>query len=172
MSNKLFTLDVKLDPFDEDVLQEGAQDFSIVDGAAYANGKYAGKVNLWDYIKNFDRPNHMRRTDFNRFDVDVYGEADCSLVAEDVPKKPYDYECDFVVYPAMLPDTEYLCSLKLNNDHYDVIFDGNKIGELWDRKNRGVIEKVQKMIMRNWRTVAMVHPARGNLVLYVRIVKV
>lgn len=169
---KLFTLEVMLDPYDDDVLMEGAQDLTLThDGFAYANGKYAGKVNLWDYIKNFDRPHDMIRKDYNRFEVEVRGEADRSLAADPVAKRSNDYECDFVCYPAMLPNTEYLCSLELKDDHYDVIYDGTVIGELRDPKNRGVIDKVAKMLSHNWRTTAMVHPTRGKLALYVCIVK-
>jgi len=172
MPEKLFTLEVALDPFDEDNMQERCEDMTIThDGFVYANGKYAGKVNVWDYITNFDHPRNLHRTDFNRFTVEVRGTADRSLEAEPVAKRPYDYKCDFTCYPAMLPNVEYLCSLELQDDHYDVIYAGNKIGELRDKKHRGVIEKVGKMLSYGWRTVAMVYPTRCNIDLYVRIVK-
>ena len=74
--------------------------------------------------------------------------------------------------PKMLPHREYLCSLSLQEDHFDVLLGQDKIGEIWDKKNRGTIEKINKMISRGWRTTAELGFSHSKPALVVNIVKV
>ena len=169
----LFTIEVSLDPYNSDVLGIGSKELQIKsDGTAINCGKPAGRIPIWNYIKQFDTPRSMSRIDFNRFMIDVHGEADRTLIAEPVARKPYSYECVLTAYPNMIPNQEYLCSLVLNGDLIDVIVGGVKIGELIDKKKRGTIEKVEKMLGNGWRTTAMIYPSRGKLTLWVNILKV
>lgn len=170
----LFSIEIELYPYSEDVLQEGHQDVTVMfNGSVYTGGKYAGEIPCWDYISQFDKPKSMKRIAFNRFQMDVCGEADQTLIAEPVAKRPYSY--DAVVTssaPKMLPHREYICSLSLQGDHFDVLLGADKIGEIWDKKNRGTIEKVNKMLSRGWRTTAELGVSYIWLALVVNIVKV
>ena len=170
----LFSIEIELDPYSEDVLQEGHQDVTVrFDGSVYTGGKYAGEIPCWDYISQFDKPKSMKRIAFNRFMMVVCGEADQALIAEPVAKRPYSY--DAVVTssaPKMLPHREYLCSLSLQEDHFDVLLGADKIGEIWDKKNRGTIEKINKMLSHGWRTTAELGFSHSKPALVVNIVKV
>lgn len=81
----LFSIEIELDPYSENVLQEGHQDVTVrFDGSVYTGGKYAGEIPCWNYITQFDKPKSMKRIAFNRFTMDVRGEADQTLIAEPV----------------------------------------------------------------------------------------
>ena len=169
----LFSIEIELDPYSENVLQEGHQDVTVrFDGSVYTGGKYAGEIPCWDYISQFDKPKSMKRIAFNRFTMVVCGEADQALIAEPVAKRPYSYDATVTSTPAMLPHREYLCSLSLQEDHFDVLLGQDKIGEIWDKKNRGTIEKINKMLSRGWRTTAELGVSYIWLALVVNIVKV
>ena len=169
----LFSIEIELDPYSENVLQEGHQDVTVrFDGSVYTGGKYAGEIPCWDYISQFDKPKSMKRIAFNRFTMVVCGEADQALIAEPVAKRPYSYDATVTSTPAMLPHREYLCSLSLQEDRFDVLLGKDKIGEIWDKKNRGTIEKINKMISRGWRTTAEIGFSHSKPALVVNIVKV
>lgn len=172
----LFTMDVILEPCVSSVLDEGCQMmFLKKDGKAYAGKKYVGQVYkpAWDYIRGFCTPQKMYRKEWNRFQVEVTGEADMSNVFPDPHDKPYIYKCGRVKqYPHMLPNTEYFCELAPVGQHLDIIVAGNKIGELTDKRKDGRIDRINKMINTGYQATAQIDPSPESCGIFVIIRKV
>ena len=172
----LFDLEVRLEPYDSDVLNIRAKKVALApNGNAIINGKIAGKVYMWDYIKQFGTPDSMTRTDFNRFTVSVCGEADKSLVFPDPHDKPYIYKCGNTCTncPPMMPSTEYLCEMRYDHEkknRYDVYVAGVKVGSLEDKNDR--VPKLVRMLHTGYQATAQVEPNLAKFSLYVVVRKV
>jgi hypothetical protein len=172
----LFDLDVRLEPYNQDVLYIAAKKVAIApNGNAIINGKIAGKVYMWDYIKQFGTPDVMKRTGFNEFTVDVCGEADTSLIFPDPHDKPYIYNCGNTCdnCPPMMPHTEYLCDMRYDHDNknrYDVYVAGKKVGSLEDKHDR--VPKLVRMLHSGYQATAQVEPNLAKFSLYVVVRKV
>lgn len=172
----LFTLEVKLEPYNEEALAMSAKKVEISpDGDAIIKGRNAGKIKMWDYIKQFGTPTEMVRTDYNRFTVDVCGQADMSLVFPDPHDKPYIYNCGTAKTkcPPMLPSKEYLCDMRYDHDkknRYDVYVADQKIGALEDKNGR--VAKLVRMLHSGYQATAQVEPNFEKFSLYVIVRKV
>ena len=172
----LFTQEVLLDPADNDVLSEGCQMmFLKKDGSAYAGKKYCGKVfkPCWDYITGFCTPDQMKRISFNKFEIEVRGDADMSLVFPDPHDKPYIYRCGHTyLYPHLLPNTEYFCSLDDHEDHFDIKVDGKLIGTIEEREKRDRLTKLRGMLAKGYQATAQIDPSAGSCGIFLVVRKV
>ena len=172
----LFTMDIELDPCDRSVLDQGVQTMSVnKDGTVKSNKAVAGRIPecLWAYMQHFDAPAFITRKGYNLFTASICGEADRSLIVPEADKRPYIYGCGSVTpLPFMLPHEEYLCDLEDKDDHFDVFVGGNKVGEYYDKKNRGKLDTIRKYLSYGWRTTAQLELDTKYGVLYVIIVKV
>ena len=170
----LFTLNVKLEPYDNSVLNEGGQKFTLKkDGTALSGRKIAGKVYgpAWNYITHFGTADTLKRTDFNKFDVDVYGEIDRSNVFEDPNDRPYIYRCGKISwYPYMLPGTEYHCNLRKNGDDLDIYVAGSKIGTMEEKRDR--VAKLTHMLEGGYQATAQIEPYLDSCGVFVIVRKV
>lgn len=170
----LFTMDVKLEPYDDNVMNIRTLKVDIKDGYAYIKGKRAGKICMWDYISQFGTPTEMVRTDFNRFKVDVRGTADRSLIFPDPHDKPYIYNCGIAAKcPPMMPGLEYICEMKYdheNKDKYDVYVAGKKVGTLKEKNGR--VARLTRMLHTGYQATAQVEANLTKFTLYVIVRKV
>lgn len=170
----LFTLQVELERYNSDVLDKGAQTFTLRDdGSAVSGRQIAGYLSpaVWNYIRSFGSADKLRRKGYNDFEVKVYGEADRSLIVPDPHKKPYQYDCK-CGFPHMIPHEEYLCSLTDNGDSFDVYVDNTKVATYVDTKNRGKIDTIRRYLSRGWQTTAQLEPYHSKATLVINIRKV
>ena len=172
----LFTQRVQLDPSEDKILMEGCQMMSLKkDGSAYAGKKYCGKVfkPCWDYIRGFDTPDQMKRTGFNSFEVEVRGEADMTGIFPDPHDNPYIYRCGHsLLYPHLLPNTEYMCDLVDKKDHFDIMVNGSMIGTIEEKEGRDRVSKLRGMLAQGYQTTAQIEPTPASCGIFVIVRKV
>ena len=153
----LFTIMVELKPYNSRYIDYTDMVLQLTDdGTAMLDGHVVGRVekHAWAYITTMGTAKELRQEGYNMFNVDVYGEPDRSLVVRDPHDDPYIYRCDKTKnYPAMLPSTEYRCELIRNDDRFDIIVGGNKIGTLKDN-GKGRVDRLDAMIKAGYQTTA------------------
>ena len=172
----LFVMEVELDPYTNN-LDQRCELMSInFDGSVYNRQKmYVGKIPTvqWDYIMQFDKPEEMKRDGYNRFIVKVYGEIDRSKTFPDPGDRPYIYKCgDTLFFPNMIPGTEYYCELADQQDHFDVLVDNKKLGELQDVKGRNRVSKLRAMLGKGYQATAQIELTLYKCILYLIVRKV
>ena len=169
----LFTMPVILEPYNSQVLDKGAQVLKV-DGAgnAWASGAPAGKIRAysWEYIKYFGAVKDLKRTKYNEFNADVYGEADKTLIISENEESPHLYECDITkAIPRILPNVKYICSLDDKGTYIEVYVGGVKAGTCRDKHNR--LENIRKFLSYGWQTTAILKLKPENCRVFVSIEK-
>lgn len=170
----LFKMRVMLNPSNDNVLMEGCQLMTLMrDGTAYAGRKVAGRIpsNTWKYITGFCTPDHMQRTGFNSFEIEIRGTADIPSAYHTPEDSQYVYRCGHVEkYPHLLPDTEYLCDLVRNGDHLDIMVNNEKIGEMDNARDR--CDRLEKMLSDGFQATAQIEPAPEHCRIFLIVRKV
>lgn len=158
----LFTLEIELEDIHRSVLDKGDQVLQLKHGVAYAGKEKAGRLPspIWNYVNHFGFAKYIKRTGYNYFNIELYGEEDRSLIVPDPGTQPKLYKCP-CGFPYMIPHEEYLCSLVDRNDHIDVLVGGEKIAEYSDKK----IETLRKQL--GWKTTAQFEPMRNRGFVYI-----
>ena len=172
----LFVMEIELDPYTDNLDQRCETMRISVDGSVYNNRKlYVGKIPeaQWRYIRQFDKPSKMSRTGYNRFTVEISGDIDKSKVFPDPGDKPYIYKCgDTLFMPYMVPGQEYYCELVDQQDHFDVLVDGKKLGELKELKDRNRVSKLRAMLDKGYQATAQIELTLYKSILYLIVRKV
>lgn len=172
MSDNLFTMKIDLYPFNDKVLMTHPKVLKLCpDGTAKCGRKKAGTVRkeIWNYITQFGTPTEARELDpevLNMFKVTVPGEINMELLSPDVDGKMYSYHCGSIPFPEMIPNNEYKCELVDQEDHFDIIVAGKKIGKVDQAKDRDRLGILRRMIKQDFKFTAQIQPTLTKCNLY------
>ena len=156
--DKLFTMYVSLDPYNEAVLDKGAQSFTVLkDGTALTGRFIAGSVKpkQWDYIKSLGTVDTLRRCRYNEFEADVFGEVDRSKIFPDPHDRPHIYKCGRLDhYPPMIPGEEYYCEIVPDGDLMDVYVGDEHLGKYAEKYGR--TDQIKKWLEKGYQSTAQI----------------
>lgn len=172
----LFTMEFDLEPYNRDVLDQGVQIMTVKKDGIVMSEKYvAGHIpeDIWKFMQHFGAPSVLTRTGYNTFRASICGTADRSNIFPDPHDEPYIYRCGLAIsWPFMLPSEEYYCEMVDKEDHFDVVVDGTKVGELKNRDDKDRVSKLRHMLKNGYQATAQIETARRNCHLFVVVRKV
>ena len=165
----LFDLPISFDPYYENAYNSGTYELTD-DGDAFSGRKQLGKVkkNVWRYAKSLGTSFELvPEKYYNNYLIRVHGIKDESLISPiQSGGQEYTYDCGRITtYPAMLPSTEYICTLVDKGDSFNIRLDGKKIG-VFTGKREGQVETVRRMLHQGFHPTCQIEVDRYYCNLY------